>query len=157
MPLGSLAHSPLILALLVGAASAQVEPGEHPAWDQEAAAALARQLAEDTQGIRQAFRREPPATVVSGESRARFRLLDLLRRIERETRFLASELEAGRGHDETLPVYENLLGLVRDAQEERRRIFLQSQTLERIEVARGHLEQLDPFYDQTGRLPAPVR
>lgn len=137
--------------------SAPAEPPPARDWDQEAVAGLARKLAEDTKGIREAFRNEPPAREVSAESYARYYLLDLLRRIEGETRHLADELAAGRGHDETLPVYSNLLELVREAREKRLQVQPEGETLRRIEQARAHLEQLDPYYDQDVPLPEPVR
>lgn len=126
-------------------------------WDQARVATLARELANATVGIRQALRNEPAAHIVSGESRARMRLADLLRRLVRESAYLAEQLEAGKGHDETVPVFENLLLIVRDARVQARRIFLQGQTLQRIGVARAALEQLDPFYDQRMPLPPPGR
>lgn len=145
----SAARAAALVAVLAIAGSAAA--GEIP-WDGVKVTAEARALADAMTGLREAFRKEPPARVVSAESLARYRLLDVLRRLEQESQYLAAELEAGKGHDETLPVFENLVELVRDAQEDRRRVFVQSTTLERIETARKHLEALDPYY---GNLPLP--
>lgn len=144
------------LVLPVPAIAAHHEPGEASAWDQEAVSALAQQLADGVKGIRNAFRNEPSATIASAEARARYELQDILRRLEGETRYLAKQLAEGRGHDETLPVFETLLMLVRDAQDEGRRIYLQTEVRKRVVAARVHLAQLDPYYEQKGSLPEPL-
>ena len=62
------------------AAAAPAVPTE--AWDQAKVTALAQELAQGVKGVRAAFRGEPTPSIASGESRARHRLLDLLRLID---------------------------------------------------------------------------
>jgi hypothetical protein len=116
-------------------------------WDQERVTAIAKEFAEAAQGVQDAFRKEPSQNIGSGQSRSYYRLQQLVRRIKTEARHLASQLENGKGHEETLPIYQNLMEEVRDAREDARRTFTSSFVLDKVAVANDALRRLAPYYD----------
>jgi hypothetical protein len=66
------------------------------------------------------------------------------------------ELEAGKGREETYPVWQRLSTLVRDAREEARRQMLQQNSLDKITVARDALNELGPFYEKDFKPATPT-
>ena len=151
---------PIVLALLslavaTGAAADHHEAGKDvsarpenaPAWDQQKAAAAAQSLAASLDGLRDALRRQPDSSMVpGGGSRSRHRLRDRLRLMESESKQLALQLGEGRSRDETFPIFERINLIRRDAVEQARRMFLQQPVVEKIDAARGPLEELAGFY-----------
>ena len=91
-------------------------------------------------------RNDATANIGSGQASARHRLLDALRVIKNESAFLARELKSGAGREETLPTYDRLGVLSRDAQEEARKIFLHEAIMSRITSAGDLWRQLTPYY-----------
>lgn len=132
------------IVCLVGAlASHAAAAGE--AWDQPGVTALAGKLHHGVAGLRQEIR-SVSRDVGTGQARAYYRLVDNLRVIERETRYLHGVLVEGAGLDETLSLYVRIAILRRDCAEEMRRQFLGSSALERIDQARSIVKQMDPYY-----------
>ena len=144
----------LILGLCPVAAAAEDTPDvsaapapDPTAWNQERASSQAADLETALSGLRQALRNEPSASIVpGGGSRQRHRIRDRLRLMENESRYLASQLKEGRGRDETLPVFERIDEIRRDVVQDARRIFLQKPVLDKIDAARGPLEELAKLY-----------
>jgi len=135
----------LVLALgvwLPGAAFAELAK-----WDQERVTALGGELVQTTEALYSTFVKEPPATIGSGQSRDYYRLRQLVRRIRTEARNLSSSLSNGEGYDETLPIYENLMVIVRDAREVAKRTFTSNFVLEKATAAGDVLRRLAPYYD----------
>jgi hypothetical protein len=130
------------LALAAGAETAQKAQ-----WEQDQVAAAARKLADAVKDLREEVRRQGDPGLASAQSRAWHRFKDDLRLIESESKELASELAAGRGHDETLPMFERLEMLVRDAREEGRSLMIMKPVQDRIDAARAALNALEPYYD----------
>lgn len=128
-----------------GDAVPEAAPAAHE-WDQAKVTAIAETLANDVRGLRNSARSQPPDNLASGQSRARMRLLDELRLIERETRSLHSELAKGEGRDTTRPIFRRIDELRRSAAEDARRMFLPKATLDQIQASRGALEELRVFY-----------
>ncbi len=122
-------------------------PENAPTWDQARVTAAAQSLAGSLDGLRDALRRQPdPSMVPGGGSRSRHRLRDRLRLMESESKQLALQLGEGRSRDETFPIFERIDLIRRDAVEQARRMFLQQPVAEKIDAARGPLEELSGFY-----------
>jgi hypothetical protein len=108
---------------------------------------LSGELVESVKDLRGSARRQPPDSIASGQSRARHRLLDLLRLIEQECKALHHALVAGESHDQTISIFERIEEMRVRAAEEARRLFLPESTLDKIKAARGVLEKIRTFYD----------
>jgi hypothetical protein len=126
------------------------------AWDQAKVTEIAQELPKAASDLRAALRKEPAPTAGSvGGRRAYYQLTDTVRRIERESKQLATALESGQGHDQTLPVMQNLSMLVRDARTQARRIFRTESLMKPIAAGRAILDRLAPYYDMKP-LPPPL-
>jgi hypothetical protein len=155
----------LVLGLCPVAAAAEDTPDvsaapapDPTAWDQERAASQAADLDTALSGLRDALRNEPSASIVpGGGSMQRHRIRDRLRVMENESRFLAEQLKGGSSRDETLPVFERIDLIRRDAVEDARRIFLSKPVLDKIDAARGPLEELAKLYGVELRQQMPQR
>jgi hypothetical protein len=134
----------LSLAFVIGL----VAPGPAGAaeWNQEEVTAVAVQLQEATQELYDSFYKQPTQGIGSGQARAYQELKQQLRRVRQESRHLAAALTKGEDHDETLPIYRNLMEEVRDAQENARRVFSTGPVIEKANVAREALEKLSTYY-----------
>ena len=135
---------------LAGAGGAQERE-----WDQAKVAEIAQELPPAINDVHTALLNEVPPGVAAGQDRAMRRLRDLTRRMRNEARHLATELEAGKGHEDTLPIFENLMVMLRDARVDARRMFRTEPLNEKIATARGVLDQLAPYYDAQP-LPPPI-
>ena len=115
-------------------------------WDQERVTELAVELAVTVRGLRNEVRRSIRGERGAAQASRRNRLLDHLRILQNETRFLAAELEAGQGFAETLPIAQRIDRTVDRAVIDGRRLFLTQPVLERIDRANELMEELRPFY-----------
>ena len=70
-----------------------------------------------------------------------------MRRIKSEARELAGALEKGEGREDTLPIYEQLMEIVRSARDNARRVFTTQDVQARAGEVRQALNQLAPYYD----------
>jgi hypothetical protein len=132
-------------ALLVGL-SAPVR-AELAAWDQTKVTALAKQLEERSKTLYDTFYKQPPPNIGSGHSQDYRRLKQEVRRIKSEARELAAALEKGEGRDDTLPIYDQLMEIVRSARDNARRVFTTQDVQARATEVRQVLNQLSPYYD----------
>ena len=124
---------------------AAAEGAANAEWDQQRVTELAVQLAVATRDLRSQVRTGFPAE--RGLPQARIhRLLDHLRVLQNETRFLSAELEAGQGFDETLPVAQRIDRLVDRAVVDARRLDMPEPVQQRLDKADDLLEQLRSFY-----------
>jgi len=138
--------------VLLAALSASAEPAV--AWDQAKVSELASELATATKELDRAMR--SGSTGERDTSRRDFyRLKETVRRIRDESSRLAALLEKGGGHDETLPVVEQLGVQVRDAREVLKRMFTTKSLMDRITPIRAVLDELAPYYDAKP-LPPPL-
>ncbi len=124
-------------------APADIKPAK---WNQERVTTIAADLADAVADLRDVVRDDPASNIGSGQSNARHRLLYSLRLLKNESAYLAKELKAGSGRSETLPTYERLGTLSRDAREEARKIFLHEAIMGRITRAGDLWRQLSPYY-----------
>jgi hypothetical protein len=143
-----------VLAAIVALGAARASAEAQTPWDQAKVGAIAKELVEAVEAVYDALREEPSSSVASGQARSFYSLTQNVRRIRTESRELTRALEGGQGHDETLPIYRQMLLLVRDAREEARRTFLTSPVSDRITAARGVLDRLAPYYDAEPPPPA---
>lgn len=150
---------PTILVLLgscLGLLVASAGSAQLANWNQERVTKLAAVLKERTAALYDTFYKEPVPTIGTAQARSYYRVKELVRRIRREARQLSDQLDKGAGREETLPIYENLMTMVRDAQEEARRTFTSDTILNSAASAGDALRQISPYYDPEA-LRNPVR
>jgi hypothetical protein len=134
------------IALVVGFAA--VVSAELAEWDQERATAIAKELADESRHVYDAFyKMSMRSGAPVGEAYEIHQLKDTLRLLKSEARHLASELGKGAGHDETLSIFKRMLSLVRDARRLIQRIYTQQSLLDAIAKAGDALRRLEPYYD----------
>jgi hypothetical protein len=136
---------PALVAVFLFAVPTQA--AEREKWDQAALTKLSGELVESVKDLRGSARRQPPDSIASGQSRARHRLLDLLRLIEQECKALRDALAAGEGHDQTISIFERIEETRVRAAQEARRMFLPVQTMDQMKAARAVLEKIRLYYD----------
>ena len=135
----------LVLAFAAWLPSASF--AELAAWDQERVTALGAELSEACNALYDTFVKEPQKTIGSGQSTDYYRLRQVIRRVKGESKHLSSSLANGEGYDQTLPVYENLMTMVRDAREISQRTFTSSFVLDKATAAGDVLRRIAPYYD----------
>ena len=134
------------VVLLIAAPTAEAQ---EQAWDQVRVSELAGEFAQAAGEVKATLRREGNPSVASMQARAHHELVDQVRLVEREAKHLASELTAGRNHDETFSIYRRIQSLVRSAQSNARKLYVKAPVQEKIDAARAILDQLEPFYAET--------
>jgi hypothetical protein len=146
------APASLALATLAAAVALPATPcrAQSAAWNQNRVTELAVELAEVVAELQGAFRREPALHIASGQARARHAFRDSLRVLRTETRALASELEAGAGFEETLPIARRARVVIRDLREEGRRMSWKEPVVGHAQRAEALVAQLAPFYFDAG-------
>jgi len=123
-----------------GAARAQSQP-----WDQEKTAALAGELESAVSGLRDAVRKSPMWGNPQ-QKRTLYRIADKLRLIESESASLHAQLVKGAGMDETLPTYERIQRLRRDAQVHAAKTDVSAFTKPKLDRATEVLGLIAPYY-----------
>lgn len=140
-----------LLALLAGCALGIGLPATADAelipWDQTKVTALAQQLEQKSTALYDTFYKQPVPSIGSGHSQDYRRLKQEVRRIRSEARELASALEKGESREDTLPIYEQLMEIVRSARDNARRVFTTQDVQARAGEVRQTLNQLAPYYD----------
>ena len=121
-------------------------PGTTAEWDQEKVATLADELAQAVVDVRRTARNVPRAGVQTGQEASWMRFEDNLRMLANETKTMARQLHEGKTHDETLKRYQRMGMLVRDIQENVRRIGIPKDLQEKIDAARVVLDKFDAYY-----------
>ena len=137
-------------ALLVIAVTLWLPSGgfaELAKWDQERVTALGAELEEACDALYDTFLKEPEKTIGSGQTKDYYRLRQILRRLKGEAKQLSSALAKGEGSDQTLPVYESLMVMVRDARETAKRTFTSNYVLDKATAAGDVLRRIAPYYD----------
>lgn len=121
--------------------------GELAAWNQAQVAGLAKELTRATDALSDTFIKQQPPSLGSLQSRAYYRLKQMVHLIRIEARQLAASLEKGEGREQTLPIYQNLMQLVRSARDDAGKVFVAEDVGERAGAVRGVLNRLGPYYD----------
>lgn len=139
----------LSLLTAVCAAAASIVPvvasGEPSPWDQARVTEMAQGLAEAVKDLRTTVRSNP-GDIRPGQRRAYYAVIQDLRLLGSETRHLGHELVAGKGHDETLPIYLRIQTLRRDAEENGRKALISNETMGKISKAEELLIRIAPYY-----------
>ena len=135
------------LALASAFSGAPAARAELAKWDQAKVAALATQLVAATDALNDTFYKQPPPSVASMQSRDYYRLKQQVRHLRSEARELSASLGKNAGFDETLPIYDDLMQVVRLARETARGTFTTQDVIEKATAVRLVLNQLTPYYD----------
>ena len=125
-------------------------------WDQAKVTALAKQLADATQALNDTFYLQPPPGRGSMQSRSYQQLRQKIRMIRMEAGALSASLAKGEGHEETLPSYESLMQMVRDARRDAQQVFSTVDVQQKATAARLILNQISPYYDADAMPLAPA-
>jgi hypothetical protein len=135
------------LACLLGIGISATAHAELAAWDQAKVTALAQQLEEQSKALYDTFYKQPPPQVGSGGGQDYRRLKQEVRRIKSEAAELSRAVAKGEGRDDTLPIYDQLMQIVRSARDHSRSVFTTQDVQNRASEARQTLNQLAPYYD----------
>jgi hypothetical protein len=147
MSLHKIVPAALVLAFALWVPSTSF--GEIAKWDQERVTAIAAELTTACDALYDSFVKEPTSTIGSGQWKDYYRLRQEVRRVRTEARQLSNALGQGEGYDQTLPIYQNLMVIVRDAQEISKRIFTSNFVQEKAQAAGDVLDRIAPYYDPT--------
>ena len=137
----------VLLVLAVVAWLPSGSSAELAQWDQERVTALAAELSAACDALYDTFVKEPVQGRGSANARDYYQLRQVIRRLKGEAKHLSASLAAGEGYDETLPIYESLMSMVRDARELSQRIFTSNYVLDKAAAAGDVLRRIAPYYD----------
>jgi hypothetical protein len=143
---------PLVMTLVLASAGSRAELA---AWDQAEVTALSKELETATRALYETFIKKPAASLGSTQSQAYYRLKQEVRVLRVEARELAASLEKGEGREQTLPIYDHLMQLVRIARDDAAKTFNTQDVAERAAAVRGVLNRLGPYYDPDFQTLAP--
>ena len=140
---------PILLIVALAAWLPSASSAELAKWDQQRVTSIAGELAQACDALYDTFRKEPQSRIGVGRARDYHRLRQVVRRVKNEARHLSSSLARGEGYDETLPIYESLMEMVRTARDLSRRTFTSNFVLEKAAAAGDALRRIAPYYDPT--------
>ena len=135
----------LVLAAALALTPTPILAAQNP-WDQQKVTQIASQLVEAVSGVRDEFRKQPPDTIASMHSNARYRLQDELRLLESETQEFMRQLKSGEGLEATQPIYDRIGSIARDARENARKQLVTDPVQKRVDHAEELWAQLTPYY-----------
>ncbi len=135
----------MLLAVALGLIVSSRVSAQTEAWNQEKTAALAGELESAVSGLRDAVRKSPMWENPQ-QKRTLYRISDKLRLIESESASLHAQLVKGAGMDETLPTYERIQRLKRDAQVLAKKTDVSAFTKPKLDRATEVLNLLAVFY-----------
>ena len=116
-------------------------------WDQERVTAIGKKLAKAVDELYNEEYKAPRASVPApGSAGAHYEFMDTLRRLQHETRHLASSLEKGAGAKSTLGSVKHIKELNDDLEEYGRMIAFVNPVLNQIAAFEDLLGQLAPYY-----------
>lgn len=116
-------------------------------WDAARVTSIAQKLAASCDAWEQAVRRQPGASVGSGDAREEGGLLQSARVLKEQSGALAAHLAEGKGYDETHDLYRTLKEVVDDTEDDGRRAALDAPTLAAWAKVTDELRQIAPYYD----------
>ncbi len=131
------------VAVVCGATGAKAELAK---WDQKRAASIAQQLASAVGELRENIRKQPPVAN-SPQRKVRYQALDDLRTLKQVCDNLARDLKAGKGRDETYPIYQRIQTIRRDLEEHGRKADVKLDTLNSYAKVADLLRQIGPYYE----------
>lgn len=131
--------------LLPAAAVAQDPQPSSGGWNQGRVTAIAEALADEFAKLDLAAARVPPDISFS-QQRAQYTLQEDLRLLKNSSRHLAKQLKAGKGREETRPIFLRMEQLRASAEENARRTLIPEPLMDQILAVGGKLLQLQPYY-----------
>jgi hypothetical protein len=136
----------LTCSLLVSLpAQAQSQP-----WNQAAVTRIAKDLSSALKQVQQSVEREAEQPTAIAERKRQAAIVEV-RRLCALTDDLIARLARGDGRAETQPVYEEIQSTRREASEQARDVLSPTETQKSIAKARGLLERLASYYEETPR------
>jgi hypothetical protein len=140
-----------LLGLLPGCASDPPPPeaADRIPWDQARVTEIAQQLAASVKDLRNSSLDNPllrGASRGAQDQRAIRLYLENLRMLQQVTGQLARQLENGEGYEKTREIAQRIGLLVRDIQEDARRIMLSEPQKDIMGPTLELLDQLSPYY-----------
>ncbi len=121
---------------------------ELKAWDQEHVTALASELHQETEDLRNVIRRLSPPTLGQPGQNAFHRLRDEIGAIEGTARRLHKALAKGDTREETFSTYQRLISTVRRATDEVPRLGGGRDESPKLEALAEVLRQLRLYYEE---------
>jgi hypothetical protein len=142
----SVAVAALLAFGAAGAARAEDKPASTPVrWDQARITKMATDLYTAVHEAREAVRRSPMAQNI-GQRTTYYELLETMRLTENTARHLKSELEKGKGADETRAVFGRISSLRADAEEQGRRALIEAPVIDALVKAGSIHNQMKPYF-----------
>jgi len=148
-----MARSTTLVALLLGlallslAGAPRARAGELASWDQEKVTAIAEEISQASQALRDTLRRQPSPTLGQSGRHAFWSLREEMQILVSSSRRLHRALADGAGLEETYPTYRRLLNAARRAEREARRIALAEPALGRIYTTADAIRRIRAFYE----------
>lgn len=122
-------------------------PGRTAEWNSEEVASLAGALAIAVRDARREARNTPRPGFGGAQENAWFLFSDKLRLIRLDAQRMERAARAGGSHDEVHPIYQRMWVLIRDAQENGRRMAIPLPLEKKIQDVGAILDQLDTYFD----------
>jgi hypothetical protein len=130
----------------VGTAGAQEKPVGTPVrWDQARVTKMSQDLYAAVHDAREAVRHSP-LSQNPGQRTTYYELQETMRLVENTSRHLRSELEKGKGADETRAVFERISSLRFQAEEQGRRALVEAPVIDELVKAGAIHNQMLPYY-----------
>jgi hypothetical protein len=139
--LGLAARTIFAIALLVAAQASAVT-----AWDQAKVAAIAKELEQSVDGLRNALRDSPQWTTPAAPRAVLYQIRDNLRWMESEAISLHAMLAKGEGQEATLNSYRRIQQLRRETQDLAQRAQTTAFIQPALDKAKAALDQLAAYY-----------
>jgi len=117
---------------------------------------IAVKLAQSMKDLHLTVKKSPDQPRGSPGRRAQYNARETLKLLVTVSQRLASQLKAGEDKDATLPTYDRMEMLRRDAEGAGRKARIPSPTLDKVVGTRALLDQLAPYYeDAPAAAPTP--
>jgi hypothetical protein len=126
-------------------ARAQQPAGQPVRWDQERVTKMSRDLAAAVHEARETVRRSPLQHNIAQRT-TYYELLETLRLAENTAEHLKTELEAGKGAEETRPIFDRVNSLRFEAEEIGRRALVEDPVIDALVKAGSIHNQMKPYY-----------
>jgi hypothetical protein len=134
------------LGLIAALGLASIAQAETAKWNQAKVTALANELSKATRALYDAEYKAPEMGFAAGGGDAHFGFMDTLRRLEHETKHLASSLQKGADAKSTKGSYLHIHEMLDDLAEERRFMDLLAPVKKDFEQVRTLAGQLMAYY-----------
>ena len=142
----------LVLGLTLGLAPLATAQPKEVGWNQGRVTAIAEALADEMAKLDLAAAKVPPDISFS-QQRSQYTLQEDIRLLKNSSRHLATQLKAGKGREETRPIYDRMQQIRASAEENARRTLIPEQLMDQILAVGGQILQLQPYYREPASEP----